>query len=240
MPRPRSRCGPVRRPPSSRRRHAERRRANPPRDMPRQLSRRDPAGSIGTPAAGVQAHPPLNDQELHKCLSFRHAFALALGRRRGSTGRHADRPVRARHRAEHRHDSAPRRLPRRRGAYRRTGRLPGLRPRLPQGRNGLPRPGCAHAASVVAGVRGVAARRRRATGAVFHPGGALLSGTHVRRRGRPDVWAGIAGVPPQVHAAADARLVIPIRAGLRSLNVAMACAMAVGEALRQTGPIAAK
>ena len=49
-----------------------------------------------------------------------------------------------------------------------------------------------------------------------------------------------AGVPPQVHAAADARLVIPIRAGLRSLNVAMACAMAVGEALRQTGPIAAK
>jgi tRNA (cytidine/uridine-2'-O-)-methyltransferase len=44
-----------------------------------------------------------------------------------------------------------------------------------------------------------------------------------------------AGVPPQVHAAADARLVIPIRAGSRSLNVAMACAMAVGEALRQTG-----
>ena len=49
-----------------------------------------------------------------------------------------------------------------------------------------------------------------------------------------------AGVPPEVHAAADARLVIPIRPGLRSLNVAMACAMAVGEALRQTGPIAAK
>jgi tRNA (cytidine/uridine-2'-O-)-methyltransferase len=44
-----------------------------------------------------------------------------------------------------------------------------------------------------------------------------------------------AGVPPQVHAAADARLVIPIRPGLRSLNVAMACAMAVGEALRQIG-----
>ena len=43
-----------------------------------------------------------------------------------------------------------------------------------------------------------------------------------------------AGVPAAVHAAADARLVIPMRAGLRSLNVAMACAMAVGEALRQT------
>lgn len=42
------------------------------------------------------------------------------------------------------------------------------------------------------------------------------------------------GVPDAVHAAADARLTIPIRPGLRSLNVAMACAMVVGEALRQT------
>ena len=42
-----------------------------------------------------------------------------------------------------------------------------------------------------------------------------------------------AGVPDVVHAAADARLTIPMREGLRSLNVAMACAMAVGEALRQ-------
>jgi tRNA (cytidine/uridine-2'-O-)-methyltransferase len=44
-----------------------------------------------------------------------------------------------------------------------------------------------------------------------------------------------AGVPEEVHAAADARLVIPMRPGLRSINVAMACAMALGEALRQTG-----
>jgi tRNA (cytidine/uridine-2'-O-)-methyltransferase len=44
-----------------------------------------------------------------------------------------------------------------------------------------------------------------------------------------------AGVPPAVAEAADARLVIPIREGLRSLNVAMAAAMALGEALRQTG-----
>jgi tRNA (cytidine/uridine-2'-O-)-methyltransferase len=44
-----------------------------------------------------------------------------------------------------------------------------------------------------------------------------------------------AGVPPEVHAAADARLLIPLRAGLRSLNVAMAVAIAAGEALRQTG-----
>ena len=48
-----------------------------------------------------------------------------------------------------------------------------------------------------------------------------------------------AGVTDEVVAAADARLVIPIRPGLRSLNVAMAVAMALGEALRQTGhPVA--
>jgi len=44
-----------------------------------------------------------------------------------------------------------------------------------------------------------------------------------------------AGVPEDVHAAADARLLIPLQPGLRSLNVAMAVAMAAGEALRQTG-----
>jgi tRNA (cytidine/uridine-2'-O-)-methyltransferase len=43
-----------------------------------------------------------------------------------------------------------------------------------------------------------------------------------------------AGVPSEVHDAADARLRIPIREGLRSLNVAVAAAVAVGEALRQT------
>ena len=42
------------------------------------------------------------------------------------------------------------------------------------------------------------------------------------------------GVPDAVHAVADARLTIPLRPELRSLNVAMACAMVVGEALRQT------
>jgi tRNA (cytidine/uridine-2'-O-)-methyltransferase len=43
-----------------------------------------------------------------------------------------------------------------------------------------------------------------------------------------------AGVPEAVHDAADARLVIPLRPGLRSLNVAQAAAMVLGEALRQT------
>ena len=42
-----------------------------------------------------------------------------------------------------------------------------------------------------------------------------------------------AGVTDEVVAAADARLVIPIKPGLRSLNVAMTAAMAAGEALRQ-------
>ena len=43
-----------------------------------------------------------------------------------------------------------------------------------------------------------------------------------------------AGVPQAVHRAAAARLVIPMRRGLRSLNVALAAAMVLGEALRQT------
>ena len=43
-----------------------------------------------------------------------------------------------------------------------------------------------------------------------------------------------AGVPDAAHQAADARLLIPMRPGLRSINVAMTAAMALGEALRQT------
>jgi tRNA (cytidine/uridine-2'-O-)-methyltransferase len=42
------------------------------------------------------------------------------------------------------------------------------------------------------------------------------------------------GVPERVQREADARLVIPMRPGLRSLNVAMAAALACGEAIRQT------
>ena len=44
-----------------------------------------------------------------------------------------------------------------------------------------------------------------------------------------------AGAPEAVHAAAAVRLAIPMQPGLRSINVAMACALAVGEAMRQTG-----
>lgn len=44
-----------------------------------------------------------------------------------------------------------------------------------------------------------------------------------------------AGVPDAVHDRAGARIIIPLVAGTRSLNVAVAGAMILGEALRQTG-----
>lgn len=43
-----------------------------------------------------------------------------------------------------------------------------------------------------------------------------------------------AGAPDEIHAAADARLAIPMRPGVRSLNIAVAVAMVASEALRQT------
>ena len=56
---------------------------------------------------------------------------------------------------------------------------------------------------------------------VFRPGDILMVGRES------------AGVPPEVYAAAEASVHIPMRRDLRSLNVAMAAAMVVGEALRQ-------
>ena len=44
-----------------------------------------------------------------------------------------------------------------------------------------------------------------------------------------------AGVPDAVHDSADARITIPMAAGMRSLNIAVSAAMVLGEALRQTG-----
>ncbi|MDO7842565.1 tRNA (cytidine(34)-2'-O)-methyltransferase [Sphingomonas immobilis] len=43
------------------------------------------------------------------------------------------------------------------------------------------------------------------------------------------------GVPQAVHDAADLRVRIPLRTGMRSLNLAVAAGIALGEALRQTG-----
>ncbi|WP_374572898.1 tRNA (cytidine(34)-2'-O)-methyltransferase [Phenylobacterium sp.] len=44
-----------------------------------------------------------------------------------------------------------------------------------------------------------------------------------------------AGAPDEVHEAAQARLIVPLAAGARSLNIVAAAAIALGEALRQTG-----
>lgn len=57
----------------------------------------------------------------------------------------------------------------------------------------------------------------------FHPSDTLLLGRES------------AGVPESVHTAADARLIVPMANGARSLNVVTATAMVLGEALRQTG-----
>ncbi len=46
-----------------------------------------------------------------------------------------------------------------------------------------------------------------------------------------------AGVPDEVHEAADVRLVIPMVGGARSINLALSVAMVMGEALRQTGDL---
>lgn len=63
----------------------------------------------------------------------------------------------------------------------------------------------------------------RYTDFTFQPGDNLLLGRES------------AGVPEEVHAEADAHLLIPMADGIRSLNVALAAAMVLSEALRQTG-----
>lgn len=55
----------------------------------------------------------------------------------------------------------------------------------------------------------------------FRPGDVLLLGRES------------SGVPDDVHTAVRHRITIPMQPGMRSLNVAMACAMVTGEALRQ-------
>jgi tRNA (cytidine/uridine-2'-O-)-methyltransferase len=61
------------------------------------------------------------------------------------------------------------------------------------------------------------------TGFAFQPTDTLLLGRES------------AGVPDAVRDACDAAVRIPLLAGLRSLNIAVAGAMVLGEALRQTG-----
>lgn len=57
----------------------------------------------------------------------------------------------------------------------------------------------------------------------FQPGDTLLMGRES------------AGVPDEAHAAAGARVFVPLAPGMRSLNVVTAAAIGLAEALRQTG-----
>ena len=67
------------------------------------------------------------------------------------------------------------------------------------------------------------ARTRRYLDCAYHPGDILMVGRES------------AGVPDEVFAAADLAVTIPMQPGMRSLNVAVAAAMVLGEALRQIG-----
>jgi tRNA (cytidine/uridine-2'-O-)-methyltransferase len=90
----------------------------------------------------------------------------------------------------------------------------------------------------------LAAVTRHASWEGFRPLGRLVllttkaSGAYTGFAFRPDdvilLGRESAGVPQEVHDAAAARLRIPMRAGLRSINVAQAAAMVLGEGLRQT------
>lgn len=84
----------------------------------------------------------------------------------------------------------------------------------------------ANFAATTAGKRTVLLTTKAAdiyTGFSFRPDDVLLLGRES------------SGVPDDVHASVAARVVIPMTTGLRSLNVAVAGAMVLGEALRQTG-----
>jgi tRNA (cytidine/uridine-2'-O-)-methyltransferase len=79
------------------------------------------------------------------------------------------------------------------------------------------------------------------------PGGRLVLMTtagdtrHVDFAFRPDdrivMGRESAGVPIEVHQGVDARVRIPMRPDIRSINVAQAAAIALAEALRQTGQL---
>ena len=77
-----------------------------------------------------------------------------------------------------------------------------------------------------AGARLVLATTRasmRYTDFAFRPGDIVMAGRES------------AGVPEAVHEAVDARIMVPMQPGMRSLNVAVSAAMILGEALRQAG-----
>ena len=127
------------------------------------------------------------------------------------------------------------RVPRGRGAHHRAGRLPGLRPRLPPRRNGLPRSGDADAARLVGGVRANGGARATSSWCCSPPG----PRPRISIAASPTTTSCCSAAnPPACRTRSTRRPTRGSRSrcatGLRSLNVAMACAMVVGEALRQT------
>jgi len=74
---------------------------------------------------------------------------------------------------------------------------------------------------------------------LIRPAAELLLHADLRPDDRLLLGRESAGVPEAVHDAADSRIRIPMRPGLRSLNVAQAAAIALAEALRQTGGLPA-
>ena len=126
------------------------------------------------------------------------------------------------------------------GRDRRAGELPHLRPRLSPRRPGLSRRGghraacCPSPLSRPGGPLPDAGSFFLSTGGTNTPTGFGFRPDDILMVGRES-----AGVPVAVHDAADERLVVPIRPPSRSLNVAVAAAMALGEALRQIDGLSA-
>ena len=79
---------------------------------------------------------------------------------------------------------------------------------------------------------------RKTTGRRLVLASTKASGRYTDFRFRPDdillFGRESAGVPDHVHDAADARILVPMVEGQRSINVAVSAAMITGEAMRQT------
>ena len=112
------------------------------------------------PASG-RAASDLTRSDVLACEDGSHkSFARPAYRDRGSPQAcHADRPLRAGHSPEYRHNSPALRLPGHRSTHHRAGRLPRDRSCVPPGRHGLPGPGHPHPAHIVFGLRGLARPR---------------------------------------------------------------------------------
>ncbi len=140
--------------------------------------------------------------------------------------------------AEHRGDPAHRRLFRRWRPHRRTRRVRPFGPCRAPRRARL----CGHrAADAPSDVRGLSCRRARAHRALHHaqPRRAL-HGLCVRSSDTLLFGRESAGVPDDVHDAADARVRIPLVPGARSLNLAVAVGIGLADGHRLAGALPTK